>query len=84
MVSDRVHIHARPNLTDSRMILSFSGWMDGGDVSTGTGAVLISKLQAQKLAERIQKLEEDYDNEVFDTQMTDLKDWLEQQGIRLD
>ena len=37
-----------------------------------------------ELAERIRKLEQDYDNEVFDTQMGDLKDWLEQQGIRLD
>ena len=37
-----------------------------------------------ELAERIHELERDYDNEVFDTQMGDLKDWLEQQGIRLD
>ncbi|KPK84943.1 MAG: hypothetical protein AMJ81_04500 [Phycisphaerae bacterium SM23_33] len=37
-----------------------------------------------ELLERIQKLEEDYDNEVFDTQMGDLKDWLERKGIRLD
>ena len=36
------------------------------------------------LAEYIAKLEADYDNEVFDTQMGDLKDWLEQRGIRLD
>ena len=37
-----------------------------------------------ELAELISKLEEDYDNEVFDTQMGDLKQWLEDQGIRLD
>ena len=36
------------------------------------------------LAEHIQKLEEDYDHEVFDTQMGDLKDWLEKQGIQVD
>ena len=36
------------------------------------------------LAKHIRKLEEDYDNEIFDTQMGDLKDWLEQQGIRVD
>lgn len=36
------------------------------------------------LAEHIRRLEEDYDNEVFDTQMGDLKDWLQQRGIRLD
>lgn len=37
-----------------------------------------------ELAEHIQKLEEDYDNEVFDTQMGDLKSWLQDQGIRVD
>ena len=37
-----------------------------------------------ELLERIRQLEENYDNEVFDTQMGDLKDWLEQKGIRLD
>lgn len=37
-----------------------------------------------ELAELIQKLEADYDSEVFDTQMGDLKSFLQQQGIRLD
>lgn len=37
-----------------------------------------------ELAESIQRLEADYDNEVFDTEMGDLKDWLEQQGIEVD
>jgi hypothetical protein len=37
-----------------------------------------------ELAKYIQKLEEDYDNEVFDTQMGDLKEWLERRGIRVD
>lgn len=37
-----------------------------------------------ELAQHIRKLEEDYDNEVFDTQMGDLKEWLQQQGIRVD
>jgi proteasome assembly chaperone (PAC2) family protein len=36
------------------------------------------------LAAHIRKLEEDYDNDVFDTQMGDLKDWLQQRGVRLD
>jgi len=35
-----------------------------------------------ELAALIEKLESDYDNEVFDTQMGDLKDWLEGQGLR--
>jgi len=37
-----------------------------------------------QLAELVTKLESDYDNEVFDTQMGDMKDWLEERGIRLD
>ena len=40
--------------------------------------------QHPELADLIRKLESDYDNEIFDTEMGDLKDWLEQQGIRLD
>jgi len=36
------------------------------------------------LAANIQKLEEDYDNEIFNNDMGDLKDWLQQQGVRLD
>jgi len=37
-----------------------------------------------ELAGNVQKLEEDYDNEIFDSEMSDLKQWLQQQGIRLD
>lgn len=37
-----------------------------------------------ELQEMIEKFENDYDNEVFDTQMGDLKDWLEAKGIRLE
>jgi proteasome assembly chaperone (PAC2) family protein len=37
-----------------------------------------------ELAELVKKLEQDYDNEVFDTEMGDLKVWLEQHGIQLD
>ena len=37
-----------------------------------------------ELAANIQKLEEDYDNEIFNNDMSDLKDWLQQQGVRLD
>jgi proteasome assembly chaperone (PAC2) family protein len=36
------------------------------------------------LAKKITELEEDYDNQVFDTEMGDLKEWLQQKGIRLD
>jgi proteasome assembly chaperone (PAC2) family protein len=40
--------------------------------------------RAPDLVKFIRKLEEDYDNEVFDTQMGDLKEWLQQRGIRVD
>lgn len=40
--------------------------------------------EREDLAEHIQKLEADYDHEVFDTQMGDLKAWLERQGIQVD
>jgi len=38
----------------------------------------------EELAERIRALEAEYDSDVFDTQMGDLKEWLEDRGIRLD
>jgi proteasome assembly chaperone (PAC2) family protein len=37
-----------------------------------------------ELARKVTELEEDYDNQVFDTEMGDLKEWLQQKGIRLD
>jgi len=37
-----------------------------------------------ELDSNIHKLEEDYDNEIFNNEMGDLKKWLEQQGIRVD
>ena len=42
-------------------------------------------VQAQpELANNIKKLEEDYDNEIFNHEMGEIKRWLEQQGIRMD
>jgi proteasome assembly chaperone (PAC2) family protein len=40
--------------------------------------------QQTELSASIHKLEEDYDNEIFNSEMGDLKNWLKQQGIRLD
>jgi proteasome assembly chaperone (PAC2) family protein len=37
-----------------------------------------------ELATNIKKLEEDYDNEIFNHEMSEIKRWLEQQGIRVD
>lgn len=37
-----------------------------------------------ELSTNVHKLEEAYDNEIFNSEMGDLKQWLEQQGIRVD
>jgi len=51
MVSDKLNIYKKPKLNKSRLLLGFSGWMDGGEVSTGTVNCLINKLEARKFAE---------------------------------
>ena len=51
MSSGKLKIYKRPNFKNPRLLLGFSGWMDGGDVSTGTVNCLIDKLGAQKFAE---------------------------------
>jgi proteasome assembly chaperone (PAC2) family protein len=48
MVSEPLTIGAQPRLRDGRMVLAFSGWMDGGDVSTGTLEWLAAKLDARQ------------------------------------
>lgn len=40
--------------------------------------------QQPDLAERVEQLEESYDNEVFETELNELKTWLHRRGIRLD
>ncbi len=40
--------------------------------------------EKRELAELIEKLEGDYDNDMFESEMGDLKIWLQQQGIRVD
>jgi len=44
-------IYSKPGLRNPAMIIGFSGWMDGGDVSTGTIQYLKFTLQAQKFAQ---------------------------------
>jgi proteasome assembly chaperone (PAC2) family protein len=51
MASDNLNIYKKPELNKSRLLLGFSGWMDGGEVSTGTVKSLIKKLEARKFAE---------------------------------
>ena len=51
MTSDKLGIYKRPKFSNPRLLLGFSGWMDGGEVSTGTVKCLIDKLGAEKFAE---------------------------------
>ena len=50
MTGERLQLFEKPKLQSPRLIMGFSGWMDSGDVSTGTVQGLIDKLQAQPLA----------------------------------
>jgi proteasome assembly chaperone (PAC2) family protein len=51
MPSENLNIFKRPNFSNPRLLLGFSGWMDGGEVSTGTVKCLINQLDAQRFAE---------------------------------
>ena len=51
MASGKLSIYKEPKLRDPRLLLGFSGWMDGGDVSTGTIKCLIDKLDAKRFAQ---------------------------------
>jgi proteasome assembly chaperone (PAC2) family protein len=51
MASDKLNIYNKPKLCKPRLLLGFSGWMDGGEVSTGTVKCLIDKLDARRFAE---------------------------------
>lgn len=48
---DALHLSLRPVLHDATLVLAFSGWMDGGDVSTGTVSRLIQLTGAQPFAD---------------------------------
>jgi proteasome assembly chaperone (PAC2) family protein len=51
MPPDKLQVYHRPTLNAPRLLLGLSGWMDGGEVSTGTLKCLIQKLDAQEFAE---------------------------------
>jgi len=51
MASGKLRIYKRPKLSNPRILLGFTGWMDGGEVSTGTVKCLIDKLHAERFAE---------------------------------
>jgi len=48
---ESLRIYSKPKLKNPCMVIGFSGWMDGGDVSTGTIQYLSFKLQVKKFAE---------------------------------
>ena len=49
---DSLQIHRCPELDQAAtLVLAFSGWMDGGDVSTGTVKRLVHLLDAEPIAE---------------------------------
>jgi hypothetical protein len=49
--ADLLHLHDCPPLERATLLLAFTGWMDGGDVSTGTVRHLIDVLRATPVAE---------------------------------
>jgi PAC2 family len=49
--SDTLRIHHRPPLDQATLVLAFTGWMDGGDVSTGTVRRLVDVLGAKPFAD---------------------------------
>jgi len=51
MACENLNVFKKPQLTKGRMLLGFSGWMDGGEVSTGTVKCLIEKVGAERFAE---------------------------------
>jgi proteasome assembly chaperone (PAC2) family protein len=51
MRSDKLRIFDDAGFHSPRLLLGFSGWMDGGDVSTGTVRILAERLYAKRFAE---------------------------------
>src|SRR5262245_13994432 len=49
--SSPLRVHETPRLDGGTLVLAFSGWMDGGDVSTGTVRRLVDLLGARLIAE---------------------------------
>jgi len=50
MPPSQLSIHAHPQLANARMVIGLSGWMDGGEVSTGTLEFLADLFEAKELA----------------------------------
>lgn len=50
-MEELLHSEELPRLSGGTLLLSFSGWMDGGDASTGTVSRLVRLLDARQVAE---------------------------------
>ncbi|MBD3316019.1 MAG: hypothetical protein GF344_09545 [Chitinivibrionales bacterium] len=50
MSQRKLHLHSEPEIHDATLLIGLSGWMNGGDVSTGTIEYLSETLQAEELA----------------------------------
>jgi proteasome assembly chaperone (PAC2) family protein len=50
-VNELLQVERQPQLDNATLVLAFSGWMDGGDVSTGTVRRLVELSDAQQVAE---------------------------------
>lgn len=51
MEASRFQIYEKPNVNAPRLLLGFTGWMDGGEVSSGTVRCLVEKLDATYFAD---------------------------------
>jgi predicted ATP-grasp superfamily ATP-dependent carboligase len=49
--TDFLRVHRRPALGDATLVLAFTGWMDGGDASTGTVRRLVDLTGSEPVAE---------------------------------
>ena len=49
--TEALRVHRCPTLDRATLVLAFTGWMDGGDVSTGTVRRLVDLLEAPPIAE---------------------------------
>jgi proteasome assembly chaperone (PAC2) family protein len=51
MADDSLKIYERPKMNSPRLVMGLTGWMDGGEVSSGTIECLIEACQGRKIAE---------------------------------
>lgn len=51
MDTGKLHIYKDVEMQSSKLVLGFSGWMDGGEVSTGTVRMLVERFGAEMVAE---------------------------------